>query len=151
MRGQGDYTPSRSSRGKTNPKIARRLKRGSPTAFSRHVPCFCTLAHSAATLLQPGIANACVNTPTACSTSTTPARRVPVVGAACSYVEIGLRSRRTQLATRKSVKTTRPRREFWWTLSSGFKKPPPSHCTVRPETILRISRSRSITTILRQR
>src|SRR5260221_11040476 len=49
--------------------------------------------------LQPGIANASANVTIACFTSTTPARRGRVAGAACSYAGIGLRLQRTQLAS----------------------------------------------------
>src|ERR1700756_2383660 len=49
--------------------------------------------------LQPAIANASANVTIACFTSTTPARRESVAGAACSYAGIGLRLQRTQLAS----------------------------------------------------
>jgi hypothetical protein len=52
--------------------------------------------------LQPAIANASANVITACFTSTTPARRGRVAGAACSYAGIGLRLQRTQLASARN-------------------------------------------------
>jgi hypothetical protein len=54
--------------------------------------------------LQPGIANASANVTIACFTSTTPARRGRVAGAACSYAGIGLRLQRTQLASARTDK-----------------------------------------------
>src|SRR5246127_1331810 len=54
--------------------------------------------------LQPGIANASANVTIACFTSTTPARRGRVAGAACSYAGIALRLQRTQLASARSDK-----------------------------------------------
>src|SRR5712691_11697791 len=54
--------------------------------------------------LQPAIANASANVTIACFTSTTPARRGRVAGAACSYAGIGLRLQRTQLASARTDK-----------------------------------------------
>src|SRR6267142_3624896 len=54
--------------------------------------------------LQPAIANASANVTIACFTSTTPARRGRVAGAACSYAGIGLRLQRMQLASARTDK-----------------------------------------------
>src|SRR6266436_2802929 len=56
--------------------------------------------------LQPGIANASANVTIACFTSTTPARRGRVAGAACGYAGIGLRLQRTQLASARTKKAS---------------------------------------------